>query len=117
MGLSYQHSTNAYTPLDKNAILKKEAALHISMDGSSKYSSSTKIGILRRLLKGEYEGSGEIVEAFTEVSKGNLRLVVNVGKADEMAALVALKEEVAPKMGMTFLGAEESWMVSFSLPI
>jgi hypothetical protein len=49
-----------------------------------------------------------------KVAKGELRLVVEVTKADIMGALVRLKREVAPEMKMTFVGAHESWMVSFS---
>jgi hypothetical protein len=47
-----------------------------------------------------------------EVKRGERRLVVEVAKADVMAAMVRLKRDVAPGMKMTFLGAHESWMVS-----
>ena len=45
------------------------------------------------------------------VADGELRLVVEVSKADIIAALVRLKREVAPEMKITLLGAHESWMV------
>ena len=64
------------------------------------------------MLLGELDEVNEITEVMKKVSKGELRLVVEVTKADIMAALVRMKREVAPEMKMTFVGAHESWMVS-----
>jgi hypothetical protein len=79
---------------------------------TSKDSTSTKIAFIRRLLLGELDEVNEITEVMKKVAKGELRLVVEVTKADIMAALVRLKREIAPKLKMTFVGAHESWMVS-----
>ena len=49
-----------------------------------------------------------------KVAEGDLRIVVEVSKADIIAALIRLKREVAPKMKITLLGAHESWMVRSS---
>jgi hypothetical protein len=54
----------------------------------------------------------EITEVMKKVKEGEMRVVVEVTKADIMAALVRMKRDVAPKMKMTFIGAHESWMVS-----
>jgi hypothetical protein len=68
------------------------------------------------LLLGELDEVNEITKVMKKVSKGELRLVVEVTKADIMAALVRMKRDVAPDMKMTFVGAHESWMVSH-LPV
>jgi len=66
------------------------------------------------LLLGELDEVNEITEVMKKVSKGEMRLVVEVTKADIMATLVRMKRDVAPEMKMTFVGAHESWMVSSS---
>ena len=86
-------------------------ALHLNFQ-TSKDSTSTKIAFIRRLLNGELDESNEITKVMQEVKKGEMRLVVEVTKADIMAALVRLKRDVAPEMKMTFIGGHESWMVS-----
>ncbi|ORY35366.1 hypothetical protein BCR39DRAFT_509101 [Naematelia encephala] len=113
-GLSFAFSTSGAHPLAKGAILNPAAALHLALD-NSKISTSTKIGILRRLLQGKVEEETEVTEALQKVAKGELRLVVDVNKADIIAALVRLKKEVAPKMKLTLLGAAESWMLAEEL--
>jgi hypothetical protein len=56
--------------------------------------------------------TNEITEVMKKVAKGEMRLVVEVTKADIMGALVRMKRDVAPDMKMTFIGGHESWMVS-----
>lgn len=112
-GLSFSFSTSSPHPLSPHAILNPAAALHLSLD-NAKLSISTKIAVLRRLLLGEVGEYSELTQAMESVAKGEMRLVVQVSKADVMAALVRLKKEVAPQMRMTFLGGHEAWMVSSS---
>ena len=112
-GLSFAFSTAADHPLSRGAILNPAAALHLNME-SSKLSTSSKIAILRRLLSGESGEEDEITEAMQKVASGDLRIVVQVTKADTMGALVRLKREVASEMKMTFIGAHEAWMVSLA---
>lgn len=114
-GLSYAFSTSAEHPLAEGAILNPSAALHLSLSGSSKYSVSTKIAVLRRLLAGELELDNELTDVISEVKHGERRLVVSVEGADHMAALVRLKRDSAPGMKMTFLGAQESWLIADDL--
>lgn len=64
------------------------------------------------MLKGELNEDNEITEVMKKVAKGDMRVVVEVAKADIMGALIRLKREVAPEMKMTFILAHESWMVS-----
>jgi hypothetical protein len=64
------------------------------------------------LLKGEVNEDNEITEVMKKVAKGDMRVLVDVAKADIMGALIRMKREVAPDMKMTFILAHESWMVS-----
>lgn len=109
-GLSFAFTTAAEQPLAPHAILNPATALHLNFD-TGKSSTSTKIAIIRRLLQGELDHSNEITRAMKKVADGELRIVVEVSKADIIAALIRLKREVAPKMKITLLGAHESWMV------
>jgi hypothetical protein len=111
-GVSFAFSTSAAHPLSPHAIINPATALHLNFH-TGKESTSTKIAFIRRLLRGESDEVNEITEAMKKVAKGELRLVIDVTKADIMGALVRLKREVAPKVQMTFVGAHESWMVSF----
>jgi len=114
-GLSFAFSTSAEHPLAKNAIVNPATALNVNFQ-TSKDSTSTKIAFIRRLLKGEVDESNEITDIMKKVAKGEVRLVVEVTKADIMAALIRMKRDVAPEMKMTFVGGHESWMVSIFFP-
>lgn len=109
-GLSYSFTLSAPHALAPNAILDPAAALHLSIT-PGKLSISTKIAALRRLLKGEVEEETELTDLFKKVHQGAIRLVIEVHKADVMAALIRLKKEVGGHVKMTFLGGFESWMV------
>ena len=77
-----------------------------------RFSFSTKIAALRRLLAGELNvTNSEVTEIFKEIKRGERRVVIEVHKADWIAALIRLKREDAPGMRMTILGGHESWMV------
>ena len=110
-GLSFALSLGALTPLSPHAILNPSASLFVSLS-NAKFSISTKIAILRRLLLGETDEDNEVTRAMSSVASGDLRLVVDVNKADSIAALVRLKKEVAPGMKLTILGGTEAWLVS-----
>ncbi|EIW67430.1 hypothetical protein TREMEDRAFT_11883, partial [Tremella mesenterica DSM 1558] len=109
-GISFSFSTGALHALEEGAILNPSAALHITMS-NSKFSISTKIGILRRLLHHE---ENDLMKVMKQVATGKKRLVVEVNKADVMASLVRLKKEVKD-LKMTFLGGQESWMIADQL--
>lgn len=113
-GLSFAFTTSAEHPLAPHAIVNSATALHLNFE-TGKSSTSTKIAFIRRLLLGELDHSNEITRAMGKVAEGDLRLVVEVSKADIIAALIRLKREVAPGMKITLLGAHESWMVCPSL--
>ena len=112
-GLSYAYSLSAEHSLSSGAIVNPAAALHISLD-NSKISISSKIAVLRKLLQSpsEEEETSEIVREIKSVKRGERRLVVEVNKADVIAAVIRLKREVAPGARITILGGTESWMVS-----
>jgi len=111
-GLSYAHSLGAEHPLSPGAIANPAAALHISLS-NTKISISSKIAVLRKLLQSstQEEETSEIVKEIKSVKRGERRLVVEVDKADVIAAVIRLKREVAPGARITILGGTESWMV------
>ena len=73
---------------------------------------STDLAVLRRLLLGELGDNTELKKEVHAVKRGYKRLVVEVNRADVMAAMVRMKRDVAPGMAMTFMGGAEAWMVS-----
>lgn len=109
-GLSYAFSLGAPHALAPNAIINPAGALHLSLT-AGKLSISTKIAALRRLLQGQVEDKTELTALFNRVHRGEVRLVIEVHKADVMAALLRLKKEVGGDVKMTFMGGYESWMV------
>lgn len=110
-GVSFALTTSAEHPLAPHAIVNPASALHLNFE-TGESSTSTKIAFIRRLLLGELEHQNEITEAMKKVAKGELRVVIEVSKADIIASLVRLKRDVAPDMKITLLGAHESWLVS-----
>jgi hypothetical protein len=80
-------------------------------------SISTRIAVLRRLLLAEEdERAGETAKWFGKAANGALPLIVDVGSADVMAALLKLKEEVEQKRGsrmrLVFSGAAEAHLLA-----
>ncbi|WWC90877.1 uncharacterized protein L201_005814 [Kwoniella dendrophila CBS 6074] len=127
-GISYSFSTNSEHALNKNAIQNPYAALHISLD-NSKSSVSSKIAILRKLLSNQHKSNNEdlkgaveeeteeteLIKTFKQVQNGNLRLVIRTDKADIIASIIRLKQEVAKNAKITILGGQESWIVANEL--
>jgi hypothetical protein len=108
-GISYAYDPAALHPLD-GGILQRETAMHIKVSENTKLSTSTVIGALRKLLLHETEKS-DLQRYFRKVAKGDIPLVVAVNRADLMASLLNLKQEVAPGMRMVFEGAAEAWLI------
>jgi len=80
-------------------------------------SVSTRIAVLRRLLLGDVdERAGETAVWFARAADGRLPLIIEVGSADVMAALLQLKEEVEQKRGtrirLVFSGAAEAHLLA-----
>ncbi|KAK8854942.1 hypothetical protein IAR55_003681 [Kwoniella newhampshirensis] len=114
-GLSFAFSPAAPHPLADGAIQNPTAALHISID-NSKSSVSSKFAVLRRLLLGEVAGADtELTAAMKKAAKGELTLVIMATKADVIAAVVRLKEEVGGKVKITILDGDESWLIADEL--
>lgn len=80
-------------------------------------SVSARIAVLRRLLLADMdERAGETAVWFTRAAEGTLPLIIDVGSADVMAALLNLKEEVERKRGtrmrLVFSGAAEAHLLA-----
>jgi hypothetical protein len=80
-------------------------------------SVSTRIAVLRRLLLAEAdERAGETAMWFSRAAEGALPLIIDVGSADVMAALLKLKDEVERKRGtrmrLVFSGAAEAHLLA-----
>jgi hypothetical protein len=84
--------------------------MHIKVSEKAKLSTSTVIGVLRKLLLDETEKS-DLQRYFRKIARGDIPLVVAVNRADLMASLLNLKKEVAPGMKMVFEGAAEAWLI------
>lgn len=112
-GLAYSFSTSAEHPLQKGAIGHPGPALALTLT-SKVESVSTKIALLRKLLAGEGV-KGELAEAFKRAAAGELRLVVEVTSADQIAALIRLKQNDAKKLALTLFAGEEAWMLADEL--
>lgn len=112
-GLAYSFSTSAAHPLEKGAIGHPGPALALDLSSGSD-SVSTKIALLRKFLAGEGV-KGELAEAFKRVASGDLRLIVQVSSADQIAALIRVKRQDSKKLRLTIFGSEESWMLADEL--
>ncbi len=89
----------------------------LEQGGAQTSSVSTHIAVLRRLLLAEAnEQAGETALWFAKAADGALPLVIDVGSADVMAALLKLKDEVEQKRGtvmrMVFSGAAEAHLLA-----
>ncbi|CDO74447.1 hypothetical protein BN946_scf184979.g2 [Trametes cinnabarina] len=92
-GLSVAFSPGAPHRLAHGAIVREVVAVHCTLGhGDPGPSVSSKISALRRLLTGHNEG--EVGEWFQSVVNGTIPLIIDVGSADIIASLVALKKEV-----------------------
>ena len=126
-GLSATFRTGAPHALAKGAVIQRISALHcvirrpgvlMTQNGHIQTPSiSTRIAVLRRLLLAEDdERAGETAKWFGKAANGALPLIVDVGSADVMAALLKLKEEVEQKRGsrmrLVFSGAAEAHLLA-----
>ena len=126
-GLSATFRTGAPHALANGAVIQRISALHYvirrpdllipEQGGARSPSVSTHIAILRRLLLAEAnEGDGETALWFAKAADGALPLVIDVGSADVMAALLKLKAEVeqnrGTRMRMVFAGAAEAHLLA-----
>ena len=92
-GLSAAFSLGSPNRLITSAIIKRVAALHVSIvDRVNEPSISTQIAALRSLLLGK--GKGDVGEYFNKAAKGGVPLVVATQNADVIATLLDLKQEV-----------------------
>ncbi|KAH9045482.1 hypothetical protein EDB85DRAFT_35113 [Lactarius pseudohatsudake] len=125
-GLSTTFRTGAPHALADGAVIQRISALHYVIrrpdalrlqGGAQTPSVSTHIAVLRRLLLAETnEQAGETAQWFAKAADGALPLVIDVGSADVMAALLKLKDEVEQKRGtvmrMVFSGAAEAHLLA-----
>ncbi|KAI0251330.1 hypothetical protein BJV78DRAFT_1282605 [Lactifluus subvellereus] len=126
-GLSATFRTGAPHALAEGAVIQRISALHcvirrpnvlMTQNGPAQTPSiSTRISALRRLLLADGdERAGETAKWFVKAADGALPLVVDVGSADVMAALLKLKEEVEQKRGsrmrLVFSGAAEAHLLA-----
>ncbi|KAI9448109.1 hypothetical protein H4582DRAFT_2107502 [Lactarius indigo] len=125
-GLSTTFRTGEPHALADGAVIQRISALHyvirrpdalMLQGGPQTPSVSTHIAVLRRLLLAEAnEQAGETAQWFAKAADGALPLVIDVGSADVMAALLKLKDEVEQKRGtvmrMVFSGATEAHLLA-----
>ncbi|TNY18704.1 carbohydrate esterase family 9 protein [Rhodotorula diobovata] len=108
-GVSVAFRTGAAHVLEKGALVKEAAALHVAV---GHFGSAAPVAIevaeLRALLLGGVTAPKDDdghewapVDHFAEVAKGKLPLVVRAHKADVIASLIRLKEEVEHAGGTT----------------
>jgi hypothetical protein len=126
-GLSTTFRTGAPHALAEGAVIQRISALHYAIrrpnvlalqKGHAQIPSvSTRIAVLRRLLLADAdERAGETAVWFAKAAEGALPLIIDVGSADVMAALLKLKEEVERKRGsrmrLVFSGAAEAHLLA-----
>ena len=126
-GLSATFRTGAPHALASGAVIQRISALHyvirrpdvliLEQGGAPNPSVSTHIAVLRRLLLADgNERDGETAQWFAKAADGALPLVIDVGSADVMAALLKLKAEVEQNRGtamrMVFSGAAEAHLLA-----
>ncbi|BGO98128.1 hypothetical protein NBRC10513v2_001345 [Rhodotorula toruloides] len=113
-GLSVTFRTGASNILEDGAIMREVSAVHVAVGYfGSAAPVAIEVAALRRLLtrtsEDAYRGSLEEPHrrAFDKVSSGKLPLVIRVDKADVIATLLRLKEEVEEAGGV-----EQRWIVA-----
>ncbi|KAI0630254.1 hypothetical protein C8Q77DRAFT_1137203 [Trametes polyzona] len=117
-GLSVAFTPGASHRFARGALVRDVVAVHVTIGhGDPGPSVSTKIAALRRLLTERVEG--DLGVWFGKVAKGEIPLVVNLGSADVIATLIALKKEVEEKTGsaikLTVASASEAHLVADQL--
>ncbi|KAI9060293.1 composite domain of metallo-dependent hydrolase [Trametes sanguinea] len=114
-GLSVAFSPGAPHRLAQGAIVRDVVAVHCTLGhGDPGPSVSSKIAVLRRLLTERVEG-----EVGAWFRSGTIPLVVDVGSADIISTLIALKKEVEVStrkpLKLTIAGASEAHLVADDL--
>lgn len=117
-GLSVAFSPGATNRLAKGAVLKKIAALHITINSYNKRPSvSTQFATLRNLLSGKIDG--EMGDYFKLVRDGQITLVVDTDNADVIATLLDLVDELSQSSGskikLTIAGGAEAHLLAKEL--
>lgn len=117
-GLSVAFSPGAVNRLAKGAILKKVAALHVTINSYDEQPSvSAQIATLRNLLLGDIEG--DIGKYFRMARDGEIPLVVDTDNADVIATLLDLLDEVSQlsrsKIKLTISGGAEAHLLAKEL--
>ncbi len=99
-GVSVAFRTNAENILDEGAVIAEAVALHVSLGhykAAQTPSISTEIAELRGLLLGGLAADvsdGQSSDYFALAANGRIPLVINAAKADHLASLVRLKQEI-----------------------
>lgn len=126
-GTSVGFKTGALHSLEPGAIFVEDAAVHYTLDGSSKSSGgsiSAALGALRRKLLKAIDASNT-TEPFTEeaylkkVVTGDLPLSITVHSADGIAGVLRLKKQIEEasesELKVVLIGGAESFLVADEL--
>lgn len=118
LGFSAAFSTGATGKLEKGAVAKDAAALHVRVTYASTVGVSTQIAALRRLLMPP-AADEEVHGAAAHALQGTMPLVVHADSADVIATLIELKAEVESSIGatlrMTIVGGAEAHLLAREL--
>ncbi|KXN82271.1 hypothetical protein AN958_02792 [Leucoagaricus sp. SymC.cos] len=109
-GLSTEFFPGAETSLDHRAIIREEAAIHVTFGHAVDQSISTQVSALRALL---FESEASV---WKHVRSREIPLVTNVDSADIMSTLIRLKEsykrQTRDDFNLTFVGASEVHLIA-----
>ncbi|CAE6451909.1 unnamed protein product [Rhizoctonia solani] len=114
-GASVAFRTGASHKLEDGAIVNSAPALHITVRHGSGVSVSTQIATLRRLLLKNIAKKNRH-DLVVKALDGQVPLVIQVHKADDMATLLEIKAEVedltSVPLRLTFAGATEAHIIA-----
>ncbi|KXN81595.1 hypothetical protein AN958_04405, partial [Leucoagaricus sp. SymC.cos] len=112
-GLSTEFFPGAETSLDHRAIIREEAAIHVTIGHAVDQSISTQVSALRELL---FELDASV---WKRVRSREVPLVINVDSADIMSTLIRLKEsykrQTRDNFDLTFVGASEAHLIAHEI--
>ncbi|KXN85953.1 hypothetical protein AN958_10661 [Leucoagaricus sp. SymC.cos] len=112
-GLSTEIFPGAETSLDHHAIIREEAAIHVTFGHTVDQSISTQVSALRALL---FESEASV---WKRVRNREIPLVINVDSADIMSTLIRLKEsykrQTRDDFDLTFVGASEAHLIAHEI--
>ena len=100
----------------ETAVLQRGVALHAALGNGQKAAGLTgsisgQLAMIKQLLTRDPSG----VESLEAVRNGTWPLVVHVHQADAIAALLRLRDEVAPTVRLTVFGGAEAHLVAGKL--